>query len=60
MGLSLSDGQSKMQQLMRYFDHNATTGLDPQVLEAMLPFLQTHWANPSSAYQFARPVKRAL
>ncbi|MGA1016233.1 MAG: cysteine desulfurase family protein, partial [Limisphaerales bacterium] len=49
-----------MQQLMRYFDHNATTGLDPQVLEAMLPFLQTHWANPSSAYQFARPVKRAL
>lgn len=60
MGLSLSDGPSKMQQLMRYFDHNATTGLDPQVLEAMLPFLQTHWANPSSAYQFARPVKRAL
>ena len=45
---------------MRYFDHNATTRVDPEVIEVMIPFLQTHWGNPSSAYRFARPVKQAL
>ncbi|WP_257667806.1 cysteine desulfurase family protein [Parapedobacter tibetensis] len=31
-----------------YFDNNATTPLDPQVLEAMMPYLTTHFANASS------------
>lgn len=31
-----------------YLDHNATTPLDPQVLEAMMPYLTTHFANASS------------
>ena len=31
-----------------YFDYNATTPLDPQVREAMLPFLGEVWGNPSS------------
>lgn len=31
-----------------YLDNNATTPLDPQVLEAMMPYLTTHFANASS------------
>jgi cysteine desulfurase len=33
-------------------DNNATTRVAPEVVEAMLPFLTTHWGNPSSAYSF--------
>lgn len=31
-----------------YLDHNATTPLDPRVLEAMLPFLTEHFGNAAS------------
>ncbi len=31
-----------------YLDNNATTPLDPRVLEAMMPYLTTHFANASS------------
>lgn len=34
-----------------YFDYNATTPLDPRVLEEMLPFFNERFANPSSAYR---------
>ena len=37
-----------------YLDNNATTKVDPQVLEAMLPYLQDEYANPSSIYDFAK------
>ena len=43
-----------------YLDHNATTPLDPRVLEAMLPFLQTAYANPSSVYRAARYARGAI
>ncbi len=33
-----------------YLDHNATTPIDPEVTEAMLPFLQKEWGNPSSIH----------
>ena len=29
-----------------YLDNNATTKIDPKVLEAMLPFLKENYANP--------------
>lgn len=45
---------------MIYLDNNATTPLDPLVVEAMLPFLREHFANPSSGYDAAKPVRRAL
>lgn len=34
-----------------YLDHNATTPVAPEVLEAMLPHLQQHFGNPSSDKQ---------
>ncbi len=43
-----------------YFDHAATTALDPRVLEAMLPILQSTWGNPSSIYYEGREARKAL
>ncbi len=43
-----------------YLDNNATTKVDPQVLEAMLPFLQEEYANPSSVYDFAKRSNHAV
>lgn len=45
---------------MIYFDHAATTGVDPEVVAAMLPYLTDHWGNPSSVYQFAGEARRGM
>lgn len=45
---------------MIYFDNNATTSVDPAVLETMLPFLKEQYGNPSSAYSFGKRVARAV
>ena len=37
-----------------YFDHAATTPLEPRVLEAMVPALQHGWGNPSGIYREAQ------
>lgn len=43
-----------------YFDNNATTQIDPQVLETMLPFLREYYGNPSSMHNFGGQVGRHL
>jgi cysteine desulfurase len=43
-----------------YLDNNATTQLDPSVIEEMLPFLTDYYGNPSSGYTFGRQVRRAI
>lgn len=43
-----------------YFDHNATTPLDPRVRDAMLPWLDTDHGNPSSAHRFGRAAEAAV
>lgn len=43
-----------------YFDYNATTPLDPTVRQAMEPFLQEVWGNPSSVHQVGRVARAAL
>lgn len=43
-----------------YFDNAATTSLDPEVLEEMLPFLSNHFGNPSSTHAFGRKAKTAV
>nr|WP_318381721.1 cysteine desulfurase NifS [uncultured Enterobacter sp.] len=43
-----------------YLDNNATTRLDPMVLDAMMPFLTEHYGNPSSIHDFGIPSRAAL
>lgn len=43
-----------------YLDHNATTPLLPEVLEAMLPFLADHHGNPSSGHAYGRQARLAV
>lgn len=43
-----------------YLDHNATTPVDPRVIEAMLPYLTTHFGNPSSAHQYGQAPHAAI
>jgi cysteine desulfurase len=43
-----------------YLDYNATTPIDPQVFESMLPFLQSNFGNPSSSHVYGRTPKEAL
>ena len=43
-----------------YLDNNATTQLDPAVVEEMLPFLTNCYGNPSSGYRFGMQVRKAI
>ena len=43
-----------------YFDHSATTPLDPRVVEAMLPFYQAEFGNPSSLHWAGQQAKQAI
>lgn len=43
-----------------YLDHNATTPVDRRVVEAMLPYLQEHYGNPSSLYRRGRFARHAI
>lgn len=43
-----------------YFDHNATTPLAPEALEAMLPYLREAFGNPSSPHRFAEAPAAAV
>ncbi|HOZ90151.1 MAG TPA: cysteine desulfurase family protein [Bacteroidia bacterium] len=43
-----------------YFDNNATTPIDKRVLDAMLPFLTTNFANPSSTHHFGITANEAV
>ncbi len=43
-----------------YLDNNATTQIDPLVLEAMLPYLSELYGNPSSMHRFGGQVAKAI
>ena len=43
-----------------YLDNNATTRVDPAVVEEMMPFLTELYGNPSSGYRFGKQVGKAL
>ena len=43
-----------------YLDNNATTKVDEEVLNAMLPYLKEEYGNPSSTYSFGREIKEAI
>ncbi|HQR05378.1 MAG TPA: cysteine desulfurase family protein [Gemmatales bacterium] len=43
-----------------YFDYNATTPIDPAVLEAMLPWFMGQFGNPSSGHEYGRQAQGAV
>lgn len=43
-----------------YFDNAATTPIDAEVLEAILPFLKEQFGNPSSIYSYGRETRMAI
>ncbi len=43
-----------------YLDHNATTPVDPVVVEAMLPYLREHFGNPSSGHAYGQRARGAV
>src|SRR3989337_2090026 len=43
-----------------YLDFNASTPIDPEVAEAMSPFLTQHYGNPSSLHWAGEPAKEAV
>ncbi|QSR89477.1 cysteine desulfurase family protein [Methylacidiphilum caldifontis] len=43
-----------------YLDYNATTPLSEEVFEAMIPWLRSHFGNPSSSHDEGRKAKEAL
>jgi cysteine desulfurase len=43
-----------------YLDYNATTPVDPEVIEAMLPYLYEHFGNPSSTHPYGVLAKNAV
>ncbi|RYY53694.1 MAG: cysteine desulfurase [Chitinophagaceae bacterium] len=43
-----------------YFDNAATTSLDREVLDSMLPYMTEHFGNPSSIYSYGRESRLAI
>jgi cysteine desulfurase len=58
--LSLIEELSTEIHSMIYLDHNATTPVLPEVVEAMLPYLREDWGNPSSTYRFGAKLKKPI
>jgi len=49
-----------MENKLIYLDNNATTKIDDQVLEEMMPYLKENYSNPSSIYSFGGVTAKAI
>ena len=45
---------------LTYLDNASTTAIDPEVLDAMLPFLKENYGNASSLHSFGKTAKVLL
>lgn len=45
---------------IRYFDHSATTPVDKEVLEEMIPYFSENYGNPSSVYEIGKKNKEII
>jgi cysteine desulfurase NifS len=59
-GNTMKKGAEPKVQRQVYLDHNATTPLDPEVLEKMLPCLQDDFGNPSSIHTVDSRARKAI
>jgi cysteine desulfurase len=46
--------------IMSYMDHSATSPVDPEVLEAMLPYFKESFGNASTLYSLGREARTAM
>ncbi|MFA5775462.1 MAG: cysteine desulfurase family protein [Ilumatobacteraceae bacterium] len=46
--------------MLTYLDHAATTPMRPEAIEAMMPYLDGVYANPSGSHRFARQARQAI
>src|SRR3954468_10957249 len=56
----IHNGSLSRQDQRIYFDNAATTALDKEVLDAMLPYMTDHFGNPSSIYSYGRETRLAI
>ncbi|KAG1676877.1 Selenocysteine lyase [Nymphon striatum] len=56
--LSLSSVEGNDEKV--YFDYNATTPLDSEVLDQITAVLKNNWANPSSSYKIGKDAKNVV
>src|SRR5262249_19277731 len=56
----LSPGRRACAMKPIYLDYNATTPLDPAVVDAMLPYLKEGFGNPSSAHAYGKAAHDAV
>jgi len=60
-GYSVSGRELRLPNIHRiYFDHNATTPVDPEVLAAMLPYFSAEFGNASSIHSFGQGTRGAV
>src|SRR5881227_4043443 len=59
-GLSMTTTHPGLRDGPIYLDYNATTPVDPIVVEAMLPYLLTHFGNPSSTHRYGHVTRQAI
>ena len=43
-----------------YFDNAATTPMDKEVIEAMMPYMESHFGNPSAIHSYGRETRAAI
>jgi cysteine desulfurase len=58
--INLGSSRGGQETVRIYFDNAATTRLDPEVLQAMLPYLTDYFGNPSSIYSYGRETRLAI
>jgi cysteine desulfurase len=56
----MASGLIKTEQNHIYLDYNASTPIDPEVLEEMLPFLTSYYGNPSSSHWASEKINVAI
>ncbi|KAG2392931.1 hypothetical protein C9374_009508 [Naegleria lovaniensis] len=60
MATTTTDSSSSSSSALIYLDYNATTPIHPVVGQTMIPYITTHFGNPSSSHQYGAITKKAV